>query len=90
VNDSNRIAFTILAGAVIGGFAGFLLFTDRGRRLRMELQPRLDDVAREMRGIQELAVQLRATANESWRQLESFVAELGQKGPPFADDLRRH
>jgi hypothetical protein len=89
VSDQSRIALSVLAGAVIGGVAGFLMFTERGRRFRDEIQPQLDQLAREMQNLQELTLRVRDTATDSWRQVESFVGELGQS-PAGADQARRH
>lgn len=90
MSDRNRIAYSILAGAVIGGVAGFLMFTERGRRVRSEIQPHLDDLAREVQNLQELALRVRDTASESWKQMETFVGELGQHDGGVAGEARRH
>lgn len=37
-----------LAGAVAGGAAGYLLFTEEGRRLREDLEPKLMDLMGEI------------------------------------------
>jgi gas vesicle protein len=81
---------SILAGAVVGGLAGFLLFTPQGRRFRRELQPQLEEIATEMRNLQQTASRVRDTATESWRQMETLVGELGQAGSSWANDSRRH
>src|SRR5437588_429418 len=41
--DNRALAATV-AGAVIGGAAGYLFFTDRGRALRRQIEPALDDI----------------------------------------------
>ena len=46
-DDSWAVTATI-AGAVIGGIAGYFLFTERGRALRRQLEPALDDCVREL------------------------------------------
>jgi gas vesicle protein len=90
VTDQSRIALSVLAGAVIGGVAGFLMFTERGRQARAEIQPQLEELAREMQNLQELAMRVRATATDSWKQMEAFVSELGQQGHGLAEEARRH
>ena len=42
MDDRTRIALGIGVGAVVGGFVGFLLFTERGRAFRRELEPQID------------------------------------------------
>jgi hypothetical protein len=44
MDDRSRIALSMAVGAAIGGFAGFLLFTDRGRAFRQELEPQIEDL----------------------------------------------
>jgi hypothetical protein len=43
MDDRSRILLSTLAGAALGGFAGFLLFTDRGRAFRRDLEPQLEE-----------------------------------------------
>ena len=43
MDDRARIALSMGIGAAVGGFVGFLLFTDRGRTFRRELEPQLED-----------------------------------------------
>lgn len=47
MEDRTSIVIGALAGAVIGGAVGYLLFTERGRRLRADLEPRIMDVIAE-------------------------------------------
>jgi gas vesicle protein len=48
VNDRTPVVLGALAGALVGGLAGYLLFTERGRRLREDLEPRVRDVLTEL------------------------------------------
>ena len=45
---NSRAMAAAIVGAVVGGVAGYLFFTDDGRRLRRQLEPALDDFAREL------------------------------------------
>lgn len=47
MNDRNRMILGGMLGAVVGVGVGFTLFTERGRRLRSELQPEIEAVLRE-------------------------------------------
>ena len=47
VTDRTSILWCALAGAVVGGAAGYLFFTDEGRRLRQDLEPKLMDLMTE-------------------------------------------
>lgn len=48
VDDRTSIILSALAGAVVGGCAGYLFLTDEGRRLRRELEPKLMDLVSEL------------------------------------------
>lgn len=48
VDDRTSILWCALAGAVVGGAAGYLFFTEDGRRLREDLEPRVVDLLAEI------------------------------------------
>ena len=48
MSDRTSILLCALAGAVIGGAAGYLYFTEEGTRLREDLEPRLADLMGEL------------------------------------------
>ena len=78
-------ASTILgavAGAIIGGVAGYLFFTERGRAFRRELEPLLDEFAEELASFRGTAQKAANVANQGWRLVnETFAGS----GPRFAD-----
>lgn len=47
MNDRNLMILGGLIGAAVGVGVGFVLFTERGRRLRAELQPEIEAVVQE-------------------------------------------
>jgi gas vesicle protein len=47
MNDKNLLILGGIVGAVVGVGVGFALFTERGRRLRAELQPEIEAVIKE-------------------------------------------
>ena len=49
MTDNSRDVTATLVGAVLGATAGYLFFTDRGRRVRQQFDRALDEVAREPR-----------------------------------------
>ena len=44
MDDRSRIALGMGIGAALGGVVGFLMFTDRGRAFREELEPQLEQL----------------------------------------------
>jgi len=47
MNDRNLMILGGMIGAVVGVGVGYVLFTERGRQLRAELQPEIEGVIRE-------------------------------------------
>ena len=48
MTENSRTVAATIVGGVLGAMAGYLLFTDRGRALRRQLEPALEDFAREL------------------------------------------
>ena len=48
MTDKSRAIVATIAGAVIGGVAGYFFFSEHGRALRRQIEPALDDFAREL------------------------------------------
>jgi hypothetical protein len=69
VNERTAILLSAIVGAVVGGAAGFLLLTERGRAIARELEPRADELARDLATLQRTAVRAAAAAKEGWRAL---------------------
>ena len=62
------MAATVI-GAVIGGAAGYFLFTERGRALRRQLEPALDDFERELSSFRGTLQKAAGMASEGWKLL---------------------
>jgi hypothetical protein len=57
VNERGMVLVLTILGAAAGAAAGFLLFTEHGRRIRDDFGPELDNLARE-------AAKLRAAVDQ--------------------------
>ena len=77
MTDRQALA-TTLVGAALGGLAGFLFFTDRGRRVRREIEPALEDFVRELSSLRGTVQRAADVAGESWRLLNDMVREPAQ------------
>jgi hypothetical protein len=89
VNDRQRELMATAVGAALGGFAGYMLFTPRGRELRQRIEPALEDLAREL-------VQLRGTVNralgvasQGWDVLNEAFGDFGEHGDASAFPTHR-
>ena len=82
MDDRARIALGMGVGAALGGFIGFLLFTDRGRAFRQELEPQLENLFGE-------AQRLTAAFDRTRRAVKDGLATLspeeGGSKPAAAD-----
>ena len=72
------VAATIV-GAVIGGVAGYFLFTDQGRALRRQLEPALDDFMRELNSFRGTIQRATGVASEGWKLLNDALGESAQQ-----------
>lgn len=77
MNERSRVVIAALAGAVAGGVWGWLYLTENGRRMRDQIEPKLDDFMNELTRMRGTVDKARLAANEGWRSLNE-VAGGGQ------------
>jgi hypothetical protein len=75
VNDNSQTLAATMVGAVLGGIAGYLFFTERGRTLRRQLEPAVDDIARELNSLRSTVRKVSAVANEGWSVLNEAMGD---------------
>jgi gas vesicle protein len=78
-----RAVAATIVGAVIGGMAGYLFFTDRGRELRRQIEPALEDFARELNSFRGTLQRAAGVASEGWKLLNDTLGETGQQRPRY-------
>jgi len=83
VNDTSRTVAATVVGAVIGGMAGYMFFTDRGRTIRRSIEPALDDIMRELNSFRGTIQKAAGVANEGWRLLNDAIGEGGSQARRF-------
>jgi gas vesicle protein len=76
MNNSRAMAATMV-GAVVGGVAGYLFFTEQGRRVRRQLEPAIEDFARELMSFRATIQKAAGVANEGWKLLNDAIGETG-------------
>jgi gas vesicle protein len=79
VSDNSRAIAASVLGAILGAAAGYLFFSERGRRLRRQIEPVIDDVARDLSQFRSTALTAAGVACEAWKLLNEA---LGEPGPP--------
>ena len=82
MNDNQAVAATIV-GAVVGAVAGYLFFTERGRAIRRQIEPALEDLARELNSFRGTVHRAAGVATEGWKLLNEVVGEAGQGGSRY-------
>ena len=60
MNDRSMMLLGAIIGAGVGASVGFVLFTERGRRLRNDLQPEIETVVREAMRLGQVIDELRS------------------------------
>lgn len=73
MDDRSRVLLSTVIGAVAGGIVGFLYLTEGGRRVRAQIEPKLDDFVAEIRRVRGTIEKAREAANEGWRSLNELT-----------------
>ena len=79
MDERSRVLLATFLGAVVGGVWGWLYMTDNGRRVRDQIEPKLDDFISELTRVRGTVEKARLAATESWRSLNE-VASSAQGG----------
>jgi hypothetical protein len=85
VNDNSRSITATFVGAIIGGMAGYLLFTPEGRALRRRIEPAIEDVARELSSLRGTVMRASSVASEGWKLLNDALGEAGGSGAGYSN-----
>lgn len=88
MNERTAVTLGAVIGAVVGGAASYLFFTERGQVLRDRLEPAVDDLRREFGRFQGTIQQVGRMANDGMRVVQEFNAARMQS--PFPGDGTSH
>lgn len=70
-----------MVGAVIGGLAGYVLFSETGRAWRRQLGPQIEDLIGEFQAFRGTIARASSAAGDGWRLLTDAMQE-----PSATDD----
>lgn len=73
MDERSRVLTATVIGAVAGGVWGWLYLTQQGRRVRSQIEPKLDDFMRELHNVRGTVEKARTAANEGWRSLNDVA-----------------
>jgi hypothetical protein len=82
VTEKSQAVAATMVGAVVGGLAGYMFFTERGRFMRRQLEPALEDIVRELSSFRGTVARAMGVANEGWRVLNEALGEESH-GPRY-------
>jgi hypothetical protein len=71
VSETSRVVAATVGGALLGGVAGYLLFTDQGRLLRRRIEPAIEDFGGELKSLRATLQKAATTVSEGWRLVSS-------------------
>ena len=77
MDERSRVLMATLIGAVAGGVWGWLYLTENGRRIRDQIEPKLDDFMNELTRVRGTVDKARTAANEGWRSLNEVAGAQG-------------
>ena len=67
MDERSRVLLATCLGAVAGGVWGWLYMTENGRRVRDQIEPKLDDFLHEITRMRGTVEKARSVASEGWR-----------------------
>lgn len=73
VDERSRVLLATCLGAVVGGVWGWLYMTENGRRVRDQIEPKLDDWMHELTRVRGTVEKARSVASEGWRSLNDVT-----------------
>ncbi len=73
MDERSRVLAASLIGAVAGGVWGWLYMTENGRRVRDQIEPKLDDFVNEIGRIRGTVEKARTAAAEGLRSLNDVT-----------------
>ena len=80
MDERSRVLMATFLGAVAGGVWGWLYLTDNGRRVRDQIEPRIDDFMNELARVKGTVEKARSAANEGWRSLNEMAGNTPAGG----------
>ena len=82
MTERNVICAGAMIGALVGGAASYLFFTERGAGLRDQLEPAVDDLMREFQKFRRTLEKVGDMANDGVRAFQEFQQARDQSSFP--------
>ena len=73
MDERSRVLVATCLGAVAGGVCGWLYMTENGRRVRDQIEPKLEELMHELTRVRGTVEKARSVASEGWRSLNDVT-----------------
>lgn len=73
MDERSKVLTAAMLGAVAGGLYGWLYMTEKGRHVRNQIEPKLDDFVKELTKVRGTVEKARSAASEGWRSLNEVT-----------------
>jgi gas vesicle protein len=96
VKDNAQTVAATMIGAVVGGLAGYMFFTEQGRAWRRQLEPQIDDLMRELNEFRATVAKASNAASEGWRMINEAIQDpqapraAASESAPYARSSQAH
>lgn len=77
MDERTQVLMTTVLGAAVGGVLGWLYLTERGQRVRVQLEPFFDSVIDEIHQTQQTVDKARLAADEGRRAFDDVLRPAG-------------
>ena len=84
MTEKSQACVVSCIGAVVGATVAYMFFTSRGREMRRNLEPALEDFARELNHFRGTVAKAAGVAGEGWKLLNETIGETGSS-PRFSN-----
>ena len=73
MDERSKVMMSALLGAIAGGVYGWLYMTENGRRMRDQIEPKLDDFVNELTRVRGTVDKAKSAASEGWLSLNEVT-----------------
>ena len=81
MTEKSHICMVSCIGAAVGATVAYMFFTNRGRQLRRNFEPVLEDLARELNHFRGTVSKAAGVAGEGWKLLNEAIGDTAATGP---------
>ena len=85
MTERSQACMAMTVGAALGAIAGYLFLTEDGRRLRRQIEPALDNLAKELSHFRGTVNKAGSLASEGWRFLNETAADTATTAPRYSN-----